>query len=309
MTGDSGASVGGASNSGGPDAALGELGRAITRAADALVALPSNDAATAYRCARALDAAFDDLTDLLQTVPSIVGLGDPGRKVSERLEQRRGELATRRGEITAYRAKLDDLAETERSLEEKTAEADRLRERISELERTQQLALEIPGLRTHVKALEEAVTAAGVADTPEIRVRISEAVGKLATLSEQQREAIGEGADKLVADAQKAARELGDQQVCRDATADLAKRESEAAQSAADQSEMISVLTAWSQADADLADGLQAAGFGTGGNTLETVQTELNGVRDRLIDLDNRLGPLLREHARAYEEARRVQPL
>jgi hypothetical protein len=40
---------------------------------------------TAYRCARALDAAFGGLTDSLQTVPGIVGLGlgDPGRKVGE----------------------------------------------------------------------------------------------------------------------------------------------------------------------------------------------------------------------------------
>ena len=160
MTGDSSTSVGDASNSGGPDVALAELGRAITRAADALAALPSNDAGTAYRCARALDAAFDDLTDLLQIVPGIVGLGNPGRKVSERLEQRRAELATRRSEIAAYRARLGDLAEIERSLAEKMAEADRLRERVSELERAKQLAAEIPGLRIHVQALEEALTSA-----------------------------------------------------------------------------------------------------------------------------------------------------
>jgi Skp family chaperone for outer membrane proteins len=223
MTGDSGISAGDASDSGGPDVALGELGRAISRAADALAALPANDTATAYRCARALDAAFGDLADLLRSVPGIVGLGDPGRKVSERLEQQRAELARRRSEIAAYRAKLDDLAETERSLAEKTAEADRLRERASELER--------------------------------------------------------------------------------------AERESEAAQLTADHSEVISVLAAWRQADAEVVDGLQAAGYDTGGTALETVRIELNGIRDRLIDLDDRLGPLLREHARAYEEARRPRPL
>ena len=120
---------------------------------------------------------------------------------------------------------------------------------------------------------------------------------------------IGEGADKLVAAAKRAAKELGEQQIGRDATADLAKRESEAAQLAADHSEMIAVLAAWSQADADLADGLRAAGFGAGGDALETVQTELNGIRDRLIDLDGRLRPLLSKHAMAYEDARRARSL
>jgi hypothetical protein len=183
MTGDSGSSAGEVSSSSGPDVALKELGRAITRAADALAAVPSNDEATAYRCARALDTAFGDLADLLQAVPGIVGLGAPGRSVSERLEQRRAELATRRDEVTAYRANLDELAETE------------------------------------------------------------------------------------------------------------------------------SVLSAWSQADADLAVGLQAAGFGPGDNALEAVQAELSDIRDRLIDLDDKLRPLLKGHAMAYEEARRVRRL
>ena len=131
---------------------------------------------------------------------------------------------------------------------------------------------------------------------------------KLVRLTEQHREAIGDDADELVAAAETVARQLGEQQISRDATADLAKRESKAAQLAADHSEMISILAAWSRADADVADGLRAAG-GTGGNALETVQTELNDIRDRLINLDDTLRPLLREHATAYEEARRARPL
>ncbi len=143
------------------DAALAQLGRAITRAAGSLAAIASNDEATAYRCARALDAALGDLTELLRTVPRIARLGDPGPKVNERLEQRRAELATRRQETAVYRQKLDDLADTERSLAEVTAEAGRLRERVSELERAKRLASEIPGLRAQMKVLEEAVAAAG----------------------------------------------------------------------------------------------------------------------------------------------------
>ena len=105
------------------DAALAQLGRVITRAATVLATIPSDDEATAYRCARALDAALGDLAELLRTVPRVSGLGDPGPRVSERLEQRRAELATLREEAAAYREKMEDLADTERSLAEVTAES------------------------------------------------------------------------------------------------------------------------------------------------------------------------------------------
>lgn len=306
MSGHSGTSM----NSGGPDAALAELGRAITRAADALTAIPGDDDATAYRCARALDAAFGDLPELLRTVPEIIGLGDPGRAVSERLEQRRAELVARRGEVAAYRERLDDLAKIERDLAEVTVEAGQLRERVNALERAKRLASEIPGLRVTMKALEEAVAAADAADAPEIGARIAEAADQFAALTRRQREAIGEDADKLVADADNAARELGEQRARRDAAAaDLAKRKSEAAQLATEHSEMLPVLTTWSKADADLADGLRAAGFAAGASALESVEAELNSIRQRLTDLDNSLRSLLADHAKAHEDARQVRPL
>jgi DNA repair exonuclease SbcCD ATPase subunit len=310
MSGYSGPAVGDTFDSGGPDAALAELGRAITRAADALVAVSDDDEATAYRCARALDVAFGDLTELLRTVPGIVGLGDPGPKISQRLEQRRAELATRRSQASAYREKLDDLAESERSLAEVTEEAGRLRARISELNRAERLASEIPGLRTQARALEEAVAAADAADAPEIGVRIAQAADQFAALTERQREALGEETDKLVAGAERAARQFGEQRARRDAAvADLARHESETAQLAAEHSETLPILTAWTEADADLADGLRAAGFGAGGGALQVLTTELNGIRQRLTDLDNSLRLMLAEHAKAYEDARRVRPL
>jgi chromosome segregation ATPase len=299
-----------ASGSEGADAALAQLGRAITRAADAVAALPSNDEATAYRCARALDAALGDLTELLRSVPRIAELGDPGPKVSERLEQRRAELATRHGQVTAYREQLDDLAETGQDLTIVTAEVARLRERISELERAKRLASEIPGLRTQMKVLEEAVTAADAADAPEIGARIAAAAEQFAALTERQREAIGREADERVADADRAASELDEQRARRDAAAaDLQRRETEAVQLAADHRDMMPVLTAWSQADAHLANGLSAAGFGAGGSALETVVNELNGIRQRLTGLDESLQPLLAKHAKAYEDARQVRSL
>jgi chromosome segregation ATPase len=300
----------GAQGSGGPDAALAQLGRAITRAADALEGIPSDDDATAYRCARMLDAAFNDLTELLRTVPGVVGLGEPGRAVSERLDQRRAELATRRGEVAVYRANLDDLAESEQDLAEVTAEVGRLRDRITDLERAKRLASEIPHLRTSLAALEEAVAAADAADLPEIGARIAAAADQFATLTERQREAIGQEADTLVARAEQAAWELGEQRARRDAAAaDLAERESQASQLAAEHSEMLPTLTAWSKADADLADGLRAAGFKAGESALQSVEAELYSIRQRLTDVDNTLRSLLADHAKAYEDVRRIRPL
>jgi chromosome segregation ATPase len=292
------------------DAALAQLGRAITRAASALAAIPADDEATAYRGARALDAALGDLAELLRTVPRVAALGDPGPRVSQRLEQRRAELATARDEITKYREQLDDLLEIARNLADVTTESTRLRDRVVELERAQRLAGEIPGLRVRMKTLEEAVAAAGAADAPEIGARIAAAARQFAALTGRQREAIGAEADTLVAAADLAAAELDEQRVRRDtAAADLERRETDAAQLAADHREMLPVLTAWTQADADLADGLQAVGLGTGGSALQTVRTELDGIRQRLADLDELLRPLLAAHARAYEDARQVRSL
>lgn len=292
------------------DAALAQLGRAITRAASVLTAIPSDDEATAYRCARTLNAVLGDLAELLRTVPRISGLGDPGPRVSERLEQRRAELVARRGEVTGYREKLDDLAEIARNLAEVTAESARLRNRVGELERAERLAGEIPGLRAQMKVLEEAVAAAGAADAPEIGARIAVAAEQFTALTGRQREAIGAEADTLVAAADRAATELDEQRIRRDtAAADLERRESEAAQLAANYREMLPVLTAWSQADADLANGLSAAGFGTVGSALETVVNELNGICQRLAELDKSLQPLLAKHAKAYEDTRQVRSL
>ena len=161
-----------------------------------------------------------------------------------------------------------------------------------------------------MKVLEEAVAAAGAADAPEIGERIAAAAEQFTALTDRQREAVGGEADRRVADADRAASELDDQRARHDAaTADMARRESEAVQLAALHREMMPVLTAWSQADADLADGLRGTGFQAGGSALETVTDELNGIRQRLTGLDESLQPLLAEHAKAYEDARQIRLL
>ena len=45
----------------------------------------------------------------------------------------------------------------------------------------------------------------------------------------------------------------------------------------------------------------------TGGSPLEIVRGELDGIIQRLTELDGILGPLLAAHARAYEEARQIR--
>jgi len=299
-----------AQGSNGPDAALAELGCAVTRAADALAQVAGDDDATAYRCARALDAAFGDLNELLRAVPGIVELGDPGTVVSKRLAERQAELAARRAEVVASRVKLDDLVESEQRLADVTAEANQLNKRISDLERAERLASEIPKLRIRLKALEESVTAVGVADSLEIGARIAEAASQFAAMTERQREAIGAQADTLVARAETATRELAEEQARRDAaSADLAKRESDAAQLAAEHREMQPALAAWSKADADLAGGLRAAGFSASESALQSVEAELCSIRQRLTDVDNSLRSLLADHAKALEEMFRIRPL
>jgi chromosome segregation ATPase len=299
----------GATSSAAAEMSLAELGRAITRAADSLTAIPGDDEAAAYRCARTLDAALGSLTELLSSVPGIVGLGDPGRAVRDRLERCRSELSDQRREVAAYRRRLDDLAGSERALAEVTAEASRLRDHISELERAERLASEIPGLRTQAKALEGAVEAAGAADAPEVCARIADAIEQLAALTGLQREAIGAEAEKLADAVQLAFAELSEQRTRRDSAAEeLEHHESQAAQLAADHQEMLPVLAAWRQADADLAEGLRAAGFGTGDRAFEAVVSELDSIRQRLTDLDGSLRPLLASHAEAYEAARQMRP-
>jgi hypothetical protein len=226
----SGEAMSGVSGGDAPDAVLAELGRAISRAADALAEVSPDDNAAAHRCAKALDAAFGDLTELLRAMPWIVGIGAPGHVVSQSLEHSRAELAARRSEVAAYRRNLEELEASQQSLAELRAESGSLRDRIRDLASRNEVV-----------------------------------------------------------------------------SADLAQHEVEVAQLAAEHQERLSVLAAWSQADADVANGLRAAGFGASGSALEIVTAELNDVRQRLATLDDTLGQLLADHALAYEETRQTR--
>lgn len=290
--------------------AAAELGGAVTRTAEALQAIPVGDEAAAYSCLRDLDRALAGLAELLAAVPRVARLGDPAPAVRERLERSRTELAARRADLATYRTALDGLAETEKQLEEVTTQSRQLRDRITELERVQQTAAEIPGLRARSRELEQEIKELDAADAAEVSARLAAALGRLASVTEGQRAAMSETAASMAARAETAARELQElEQRKETAAAELAKLEGEAEQLVSEHRDTLPVLAAWSQADHDLAQSLRAAMVTTDGSALEGVTAELNGIRQRLTELDEVLGPLLAEHTRAYEQARQARPL
>ena len=260
---------------------------------------------------RDLDAALAGLADLLSTVPRIVQLGDPAPAVRERLERSRAELTTRRADLATYRTALDGLAETEKQLEEITAQVRQLRERVTELERVQQTAAEIPGLRARAQALEQEIAELDAADAAEVSARLAAAAGHLASITERQRAAMSEAEASTVVRAETAAKELEELEHRQEsAAAELVRLEGEAARLMAEHSDTLPMLAAWSQADLDLARGLRAAMVtATGDTTLASVSAELDGIRQRLTELDEVLGPLLVKHTRAYEQARQARSL
>jgi chromosome segregation ATPase len=289
--------------------AMAELAGAVTRAAGALRAIPAGDEAAAYGCLRDLDTALAGLADLLRSVPRIAELGDPAPAVKERLKRSRAELAAKGADLATLRSELDGLAETEKHLDEITTQGRQLHDRVAELEQAQRTAAEIPGLRARVQALELEVAALDAGDGPEVCARLAAAVGQLATLTEAQRAMMGDAAASIADRAEAAARELAELHARRDtAAADVERLESEAAQLMAEHADTLPMLTAWSQADLDLAEGVCTAMLTTGGTVLESLHAELSGITQRLTELDEVLGPLLAKHARAYEEARRVRP-
>lgn len=287
-----------------------ELGDAVIRAAVALQAIPADDEAAAYACLRDLDAALAGLAELLRSVPHVTRLGDPGPALNERLQRSQAELAAGQADLANYRVVLDELAELEKHRDETTAEARQLQDRVTELERLQRTAAEIPGLRVMADALEREVAALDAADVPEVDARLAAAVGQLAALTLSQRAVMSEAAADMARQAEAAAGELAELQAERDTSAaELARLEGDAALLAAERKETLPMLAAWAKADLDLADSLRTVVLGTGGTTLDSVRAELAGIGRRLTELDDVLGPVLAAHTEAYEQARQPRSL
>jgi DNA repair exonuclease SbcCD ATPase subunit len=287
---------------------LAELGEAITAASAALLAIPDDDRRTAYLCAEPLDAALTGLTALLEAAPEITGLGAPKSRVRESLDHSREELSTMRAEVAAHRAVLDQLMETQEQFADASIEARELRDRIAALERVKHSVAEIPALREAAAGLEADVAALDAADATAVAERLASAVERLALLSEQQRSALSDDAGAMIVRAESAASELSDLRARADAAAaETARHEDEAAQLKAAHGDTLAVLAAWSRADLDLADGMRQTIPGTSDNPTRSLLGELDGITQRLRELDGVLGPLLDVHASAYEEARKTR--
>jgi chromosome segregation ATPase len=288
--------------------AVEELGRAITGASAALRAIPGEDRKTVILCAGSLDSALADLLSLLETVPVISGVGRLGEKTRESLDRSRAELSGKRAEVASYRAALSHHAETEQQLAESSAEAEGLRDQIVSRERAQRSAQELPGLRRRLRELETAAAALDAADAPEISARLAAATELVAALTEQQRAALSDEAEAVVTRAEAAATELADLRARADrAAADVVSHESDTAQLKAEHETTLTMLVAWGKADGELVDGMRAAIPSAAGSPLDSLRAELSGTAARLTELDAALGPLLAEHDRAYQEARRIR--
>ena len=128
------------------------------------------------------------------------------------------------------------------------------------------------------------------------------------TLSKRQRAVLGEQTSKFIADTKAADQTLEKVQASRHATeAELSARSEQAEQVTAELDRGHAALTAWCQADADLADALSVAGLPTGASALPRIRAELSAISERLSDMDRQLQPALAAHARAYQEARSIR--
>ncbi|HEX4829696.1 MAG TPA: hypothetical protein VH478_01210 [Trebonia sp.] len=288
--------------------ALAALGRAIQDAAVALRSVPADDEATAFRCAKPLDAALADLIALLDSVPVITGLGDPAPAVRDRLERSRSDLYARRADITSYRNVLDEFTQVREELAVAAGTASDLQQQVTTLRRDRALAEEVPRLRGLVQELESDVAALDVPDAVQVGERLDVALERLATLGERQRAVMGDAAEAMIARAQAAARDLDDLKARTDlAAADVARRESDAKELMELHGDTLVMLETWSKANQAVADGLRDVLAARDGRVVEPLRDELGGITLRLAALDDALAPLLAEHARAYEEARKTR--
>jgi predicted nucleic acid-binding Zn-ribbon protein len=292
----------------GQEAALAELLRAATLAAAALTGSPAQDDVIAFACIVLIDKALGQLTSLLGTVPHLVELAGAGGQVHEQLARYKADLTRQQAEVAAARTELETLRDLEQEVADTKTERDQLRGRIDELEHAQQIAAELPALRSRLRELEAATADIDVAEAGAVTVSLIRAAGHLHAITERQRAMLGEQNSRFIADAEAAAKALEEDQASKDeAEAELAARSKEAEQVTAELKQGRARLGAWRQADADLADRLSAAGFPPGASALPRIHAELSAIEKRLSDLDDELRPAFAEHARAYQEARSIR--
>lgn len=275
-----------------------------------ILAEAGDDDVAALEYVIALDDALPRIARLMNLVPALVKAASPGAVVSERLVSAKAELDRQRAALAAERASIEAARDLERQAREVAAERDDLRERVQRLERAQAIERELPGLRARKNELEAAVSLAAAAEGDQAVRGLNEAAHRLRELSDAQRSLIAAENDDLVsavtAAVEAAGRELGRRD---ELTAELADRERQAGELRAEQERHLPGLRARRQADEELLAGLAEAGLPERASAIERVRAELAEIERLIENAEALLKPLLRQHARAYEESRKIRGL
>lgn len=292
----------------GPVAPLEVAGQAARWAARDLLAEVGEDDVAAFECVVALDTALARIAELLARVPDLLRVASPGRAITDRLAEAGAELTRQQSALAAELARLAQAREMEQRATELAAERDRLRQRIADLERTQLIERELPALRAARAELEAVVSPATVRAGQEVTSGLAAAARRLLELTEQQQSLIEERNVPLVPALASATEAVARAAARRDdLAAQLAAREQEAGELAAEHQRVLPGLRARQDADRELLAGLDTASVAAGESAIGRVRAELAGIEGRITDAEGLLRPLLLQHARAYEEARKVR--
>jgi chromosome segregation ATPase len=291
-----------------PVAPLQALGHAARWAALTVPAQVADDDVAAFECVIALDEALSALAGLMKCLPDLLRVASAGRTVSERLAAAEAELARQRSQLATEQARLDQARDVELRAAQLAAERDRLRQQIADLERTQLIERELPALRAARAELEAVVSPATVQAGQEVTSGLAVAARRLLELTEQQQSLIEERNVPLVPALASATEAVARAAARRDdLAAQLAAREQEAGELAAEHQRVLPGLRARQDADRELLAGLGTASVAAGESAIGRVRAELAGIEGRITDAEGLLRPLLLQHARAYEEARKVR--
>lgn len=316
MTSDPRAALAAALTEGGPTASLLALRYAAEWAARTVLDEVRADDVAALECVIALDDALPSVGELMGQVPELVMLASAGSSVGNKLIASAAKLKRQRDALTAERAALESVRDLSARLAEVEAERERLRGEIERAERTARIERELPALRQTLAELTAAVSAAdgGAASADAVLQGLIAAGRRLAGLTEEQRLILDLDNEKVAAKVVDVTAVV-EQALARrgELAAELETRDREADELRAAEEKTLPGLRARRQADAELvaalltveSAGQQAAPL----SALERIQAEFAELEQRVDSVEGRLTPLLRQHQRAYEEARQIRGL
>jgi chromosome segregation ATPase len=157
----------------------------------------------------------------------------------------------------------------------------------------------------------EAAVAATAAEDADTIARLIEGIRQLSALTARQRMVLGAQLEQAIAEMAAADEALARQQArIERLKADQASLEEESTALTESFGHELDALAKWRQADADLADALDATDGGPAtGPTFSRVRGVLTDLDTRLADIDSRLRLLLEARTKAREEALHVRNL